>query len=244
MKNIIFSVILIFVFCYTAFAQTTDNSCPKIVINSPDKVWLGESFTVTAKYEKLSSELNFDWTIIKGEKITKVRKTNSVVVNSDDLELSEPVTILIESTEAKCSDVAMARIPIIPRPFTPTVLTRYEKIDWNEERAHLDEVVSQTEQSKNTKLYAFFNFTGRTSSIEKRNHISKVLNYLTAVRKVKKDRIILLISESEMESIRFYLFPQDSSFTDFFDCLSIKGEDFAKLNKLFQSRTLVKNRKK
>ncbi len=70
------------------------------------------------------------------------------------------------------------------------------------------------------------------------------MNYLAVTGGLGKNRLTFMISESETKRVKFQPVPQNIS-ADVFgcdECLVIRGEDFDKLNNLFQPKSKLKKK--
>jgi len=70
MKRIIFTVILILAFCLATSAQSSENSCPTILLTGPAEVTQpGESVLYNAKIGKEAVKYNIEyiWTVKNGK---------------------------------------------------------------------------------------------------------------------------------------------------------------------------------
>ena len=70
MKQIIFTIILIFAFCFAAFAQTDKNPCTEIKFDLPNQVPFPEkpiTFSVKVGGDTEKYKLSYEWTVSKGK---------------------------------------------------------------------------------------------------------------------------------------------------------------------------------
>lgn len=243
MKQILFTSILIFAFCFVISAQGSSSPCRKIIIFSPTNISPGDRFSATAHFENSDSPaLKLDWTIINGEKITKKSKAEIIEVTSENSKDTNQIIVLANYSESDCENTAMAKVSIVPACGLPYTIDEYGKISWEDEKARLENVVLTMENSKDLELFAFFEFDKKTPQATRKARLAKVLNYLSEIRNLSKDRITFLISEADDERVYFQPLPNDSS--PFDADFVIKGEYFNKFENLFQSKTVARNRKK
>lgn len=250
MKQTLFILVFILTFVFRASAQITEGTCGKLIIDAPLNVSPGETFTVSAKYEKNknSDKSKFNWIIINQNKLTEKDNSETVEITSKgiDSKLKETPTIIIivKSANKNCQDSkVIARVYVVDACILPFTIDEYSNIKWNDERARLDNVILHMQNFEDLNLFIFLDFDKKIPPIRKRNRLKKILNYLSVTRNFKKDRIVFLISDSESESARFQPLPKDLLNTFFSDYFSIKGEDFDKLEKLFQTNTKINNKK-
>lgn len=245
MKRTIFNSILIFVFCFSAFAQANENSCQKIIINAPEDVRAEEIFKISASYEKESqpSISKFNWIIVNNDKISKKINKGIIEINAANFEQGETLTIIAESTDKNCVSYATAKVFVIPNCGLVMTIDEYSKPDWNDEKARLDNIWIITQSSKDMELFAFFAFDKKSSQTERKDHLTRVFNYLSATRRLKKQNITFLISESDQQRIWYQLFPKDSSLYSCDECFIIRGEDLEKINNLFKPKPTTNQKK-
>lgn len=250
MKQIIFTAILILAFCLVAFAQASENPCPKINIKAPKTVQPDESFKVFASFEKENqpSTSKFNWVIIEESevfnKVSKINDKGIIDVDSKNLKDGGMIIVLAEALDKKCQDVAIVKVFVIPNVGSPLIIDEYSELNWNDERVRIDNIVIEMQNRKDAMVWAFFDFNKRISQVERKSHLIKVLNHLST-RGLEKNRIVFLISEADEERIKYQLVPKKFSqlyFCD--DCLVIKAEDFDRLEKLFQPKPTTQKRKK
>jgi len=235
MKHIIFIALAIFTFCFSIFGQANSTSCQKIIIDAPEQIGPEEKFKVSAALETgtSSSTDKFNWTIIKNEQLTKVVRTNFIELESGDIKDLSPIIVLADSFDAGCQNTAMVKIFITPRCGLPMTIDEYGKFPWADERARLDNVSIQMQHiDENQKLFIFYNFTKKTQA-QVKNHLVKVLNFLTERGKLKKNRIVFLLSEEDYEKTKFQILPPNFESIACDDCILIRGENVEKLMNIF-----------
>jgi len=246
MKQIIFTAILIFVFCFVCFSQTSENPCLKIKIKAPETVQPDEVFKVFASFEKESqpSTSKFNWTIVMENDVSKIYDQGIIEIDSKKLKDGETIIILAEALSGKCQNTAAAKIFVAPACILPSKIDEYAELPWSDEKARLENVAFQMKDLKDMKLSVFINLDNKTSQSERRNYLIKVFKYLTAFSELEKNRVTFLISELDAKSVWFQTFPKnfDSAFCD--DYFVIRGEDLEKIDNLFQPKPATKKRNK
>lgn len=237
-KQIIFSLILIYVFCFVAFSQTDKSSCPKIKIKIPDNVRPEETFKVFASFEseKQPSTSKFNWTIIKGDEASKEYNAGIIEIMPGNLD-GEEIIVLAESINENCQNFAMAKTILVFPGDRPSPIEDYSSVRWIEEKARLDNVAFFMQGNKDRELLAFLYFDKQSSQIERKDYLQKILNYLSETGNLDKQRITFFISESDKKRIYFQPASQDFTAADHCrDCLIFKAEDFNKLENLFSPK--------
>ncbi len=245
MKQIAFTVILIFSFCFAAFAQADENPCQKINIIAPESVQQDETFKVFAAFEEENqpSTSKFKWIIIKDNEVIKKSGVGVIEIDSKGFKDIGAIVILAEPINDKCQNTALAKVFVVVNIGSPYIIDEYSELSLSDEKARLKNIAVVMQDYKDAEVFAFFDFDKRTSQAERKNRLSKVSSYLSASR-LEKNRITFLISEADGERIRYQLVPKkfsDQYYCD--DCLVIKSEDFEKLESLFRPKPITKKRK-
>lgn len=247
MKRIISIIIFTLSSGLAVLSQTSENPCPKIKINAPETVQAGNKFTVSASFEseKQPSESKFNWVVINEDKVSRINGQGIINVESKNLRDLITIIILAENLESKCQSPAIAKVFSIPNVGSPYIIDEFQKLSWNNEKARLDSAVSQMQEMTDMKLLAYLYFDKKDSQTQRKNYLVNFLTFVSGNKKLEKNRIIFLISESDEKTVRFQ--PVPINFFDYHiycnDCLIIRGEDFDKLNNLFQSKSTSGKRK-
>ena len=249
MKKIIFTLIPIFIFCRSVCAQTDENTCRKIIITAPASVQAETEFNVSAHFEKetASSRAQFDWTIIKSAEVTKNYAAGMIKINSQGIKnAGRQITVLADSTDARCQNTAAAvEIFVEPPCGLPMMIDEYGKMNWRDESARLENAAIQMQQISDQKLYISYSFD-KTLRPRVKNHLIKVLNYLSEKGKLKKNRVVFLLNEADAEETKLQPLPESFESSACHDCILIKGENLEKLAEIFQIQTpnkISKNKK-
>src|SRR5687768_7037180 len=117
MKQIIFTVILILVFCFAVFAQTDKNSCPKIKIKAPETVWeKDETFKVSASFENQDNQRTskFNWIVIKDDEVIVKNSERIIEISTKIARRELRITILAQAIAEQCQNPAIAKVIVIP----------------------------------------------------------------------------------------------------------------------------------
>jgi hypothetical protein len=109
MKQIIFTAILIFVFCFATFAQMDENRCPKVTIVSLNKILVPfESAVFTAKIVGETEKYNvgYSWNTSRGQ-IFKGQDTSKIelMVSQEDFGANVTVKLKVNCSVPKCDGV-------------------------------------------------------------------------------------------------------------------------------------------
>lgn len=250
MRQILTLAFLNFVCCFAISAQSGESACQKLELEAPETIEKNGRFEVALNLEKSKQFENapIRWKIIKGSQVTEINMENMIPVDAYNVEEGDFVIVLAETIGDKCRNFAMAKIFVQVGCKLPYTVDEYGKLSWNDEKARLDNAAFQFEQLtspkdlQNFKLVVFLEFDKKVSKNTIKNRIGKILNYLSGVRLINKKRIAFIISESDSELVRYQFLPPDYPYSIFDNALIINGDDFAKLESLFQTK--IPNSKK
>lgn len=230
MKQMIFTAILIFAFCFTAFAQTSENSCPKIMIVSPDKMLVPfESAVFTAKIDNETEKYNgsYSWTTSRGE-IYKGQGTSKIelMVTSEDFRANVTVNLKVTGLPEGCNSAVSETVGVIAQPNLEP-LDQYEKVSANDEKARLESLLVALSSNGTYEGVIILEFD-KTTSINKRIKRIKEIIKWTKFRKSDVRRISFMISEKDSEQTTLLALEENSKF---FKDLSkdyklVKAEEF------------------
>lgn len=248
MKRILGVAVLMFVSCYAAFAQT--NSCREIEIQTPELV--PGDFAISAKAvfkeNKQAVTSPIRWKIIRGGAIAGQTAKGAIEISTKDVKEGSAVTIIAE-TDDECRSLAMAAVSIEIRCFLPYTIDEYGKLaSPTEEFARLDNVAvyvrqfEQTSELSDNRIFVFLEYNKSSSKNVVKSRIEKIQNYLLTAHKIKKEKLLFLISESEAERVKYQYLPISFAASIYNQPLIIKGEDFDKLQNFFQTK--IQNSKK
>ncbi len=159
MKRAIIITILILAFCFTAFAQSDENVCPKIKIKAAEFIWEGDPTGASASFEKEKqpSTSKFNWTVIKENKLTRIVERGIIEIDSQDMKEGERLVLLADSLDKTCQNTAVAIIPVIKRVGSPLIFDEYSELGWNEEQARLTNILFSMQDNKKDELFVFLN---------------------------------------------------------------------------------------
>lgn len=250
MKQNMLIAILILCFCLSSFVQ----DCQNFKISAPESVSESEMVTLSANLDD-SSEVTFPikWTVIIGEKL--IREISSSPIS---FEVSEPkddykIIVLAESSVPNCKDVLLQKISIliVPHCGLPFTIDDYSNINWADEKIRLENVslqfkeISNSDKSKQTKLYVYLNSKKDSSSKSIKNRLQKILKHLTSLN-IEQNQIIFVISEANHNNTYFQPLPAsfENNICSIYDkCFSLRGEDIEKLEWMFGTKLTNKNKK-
>ena len=241
MKQTIFTTILTLAFSLSVFAQTEENTCPKIMIKAPEYIEAGNAVKVFASFEreKQPSSSKFNWLIIKDDNLTKITESGIIEVSSKDIKNGGIIILVADSLDKTCQSTSTARIFVISKVGSPLIIDEYEEMKWNDEKVRIDSILIMMQKFNEAELFIFLNFGKKKLQNERKIYLAKLLNYLSEVRGLERNRITFLISESVRKTTKYQLVPKDFSdiYLGYEDYLIIKGENFDQLNNFFSNTT-------
>jgi len=240
MKQIIFTAILIFAFCFAAYAQTNENSCPIIDVISPaGVVEPTEPVSFIAEVGKETEKFNIEyiWTV-KGGKILEGQGTKSIKALMDECGDTLTATLEIKGLPQTCPFTASETYAISHNCelMRSIPIDGYGKLTVAEEETKMDNFI--------TKLQKEITAEGVIELPNDKNlirHLKWLNNYLIT-KKADKTRISYAISDSDKRETWLWLVSPVDKLPNCYNCLIIKAEDSKELNKIFKSKS--KNRKK
>lgn len=233
MKQIFFAVILIFAFCFAAFAQTNENLCPHLTISSSEYPNDLQIFTVEASKEIEKYIVKYKWTVKGGETIAgKDTKTIAFlrVVNEYS------VTVEVEGLPKDCERIATENGVFDP-PHAIEI-DFFGEIPTGDLRARLDNFLSTLQNDPTAE--------GLVIISSAQNLISKLRLYDNHFnsRNFDRTRISFIVINESPQKTRLFIIPAGASRPTFEHSLTIVAEEFDKLYKLFRPKPITKKRKK
>jgi hypothetical protein len=197
---------------FASHAQDATPVCPEISIQAPETlIWSG-GLTAFARYEGASSRPDdqFDWIIVRDEGSTKIK--SSAFINLKLLRSKNPETIVFiaRSRDSKCDSIAVAKTTVYPNVGSPYIIDEYWPINWNDERARLDNVAQIMKDRPTAELLIFISFNVSTSGTKKRTYLLQISNYFSKKKNLPLNRITFLLSTSaEKRTTRFQPIPTE-----------------------------------
>ncbi|HXG86224.1 MAG TPA: hypothetical protein VNI84_19545 [Pyrinomonadaceae bacterium] len=238
MKQIIPTAILILAFCFAAFAQASENSCPKINVSTRNELAReNESVFFIAEVSKEVDryDVKYNW-VIQNAEVLEGQGTRIIRVlrKSDDVGLA---TLEITGLPKNCASIAVESIPAIDPPL-PEKSDEFGIVPTGELRTRLDNFLVELQNNPMAKgLVVILNN-------QKSINLLKIYNNHYGYRQFDRARISFLITDKAEEQTQLYIIPAGVYNPTFENGLIIKAEDFDKLDKLFRPKPITKKRKK
>lgn len=241
MKQIIFTTIFTFIFCFVTFAQTNENLCPQVKIILPNEKLIPYQIAVfTAEVGKETDEYNIEYswevsrgTIVKGQETSKIE----LVVVPEDHGENVIVTLKIKGLSKNCISDFSQTASVIPQPPNQNSepFSRYGKVSANDEKAQLDDLYYTLLENDNYEGVMLLEFDRKTPVSKRIKRLKEIIKWLE-FRKYDASRVFFSIAEADSENTTILVFQKNS---EFFKDLNekyklLKSEDInQKINELF-----------
>lgn len=176
----------------TSFAQAV--GCPTVTVEvARDDLCRGKPLTFTAKVAGLDSgiKLNYEWTVSVGT-IEGGQGTDTITVETVGIAgQSVNATVKVTGINTACANSASQEMRVAGCGHI-RIFDQYGNIDFEEEKARLDNVASQLENEPEVKAYIVA-YGGRiTFAGEAVERADRAKNYLTGKYNFLDDRIITI----------------------------------------------------
>lgn len=223
MKQIIFTAILIFAFCFAAFAQVNENPCPKIRLKIPEGMLRSGEFIkfkaeVSNEIEKY--KVGYVWTVSGGKIIQGQGKPEiEFSAGREDAGSNITVTIKLMDLPENCAGSASDTFVIAPiiTDFFPD--DEYGKIPFENEKVRLDGITVRLANIKDNEGFIILEFNKKDKHSYRITRLNNILNHIK-FRKFDLARITFVIFEGELEKTQLWVIPDNVEF------LEIKSKDY------------------
>jgi hypothetical protein len=230
---------MVFAFCFAAFAQVNNPACPTISVTGPSTIAApGESMkyyvNISSEVEKYSVE--YIWTVSSGKIISgQGGKTLEVI---DELGKNLTVMLEVKGLPEKCSSTASETSMVSEHPSGAVKSDEFDTFGRSDTKGRLDSFFVELMNDPYSEGFIVFR---NDKDLMLR---IKVLRNHIAFRKFYVNRITLVISDKEDQITEFWRVPGQGCTDQWKDALIIKLEDFEKLQKLLQPKTVKTKTKK
>ncbi|CAN5576404.1 hypothetical protein BH10ACI1_BH10ACI1_20940 [soil metagenome] len=211
MRKFFCASFFIFAFCAFAFAQTNQTTpCPTIEISRSTYFQRGEDIVLTANIQSSDwDKLNYNWKLsnnisFKGQGTPVIYFT--AAEKMDGLNVS--ATIEISGLPENCNKTATEKFQIFYPVGSPIRITFYEKIPFNEEKAHLNLVYLKLKETLDSIAFFIISFTKKDSISAIKTRIQKITTFLTKTRRIPKEKFVFVFSEQDSYRTMIYLLPR------------------------------------
>ena len=141
MKRMIFIFNLILIFCYSGFAQTSENRCPEFSIKSPTEVTkAGEEIVFQLITDKNFEKYNvkYFWTVSSGKIVSgQGTKTLTILSNSINTPMAIEANITISGLPEGCSNSSLA-FAAVYEELRPEKIDEYADEKYGNIKAQID----------------------------------------------------------------------------------------------------------
>ena len=239
MKKTIFSTILIFAFCFAAFAQPDNKPCPQInvsTISESARVNQFVAFIAEVSREIDQYKVKYNWSVDTPENIEIIAgqgtKILIVLRKSDDV---TNIFLEIEGLPKNCKNTDGDSIPAIDPPLI-TQIDEFGKITQGDKKARMDNFFIALNNNPNASGIIVI-----SSDQDSANQLKFYNNYFN-LKKFDKTRVVFVITDEIKESTQLFIIPLGAEKPTFENSLTIQVEDFDRLKNLFLPKP--NNRKK
>jgi hypothetical protein len=210
--------VLLLLFAYTISAQVTGPAgCPAVEIKGPDTVTMaGGKINVSVA---LPPTLGFKWKISKGN-IVNGQGTPAIEIQTSPIEgayAETKVSLHVTGLPALCNSTAAATFPVTAI-YDLFPIDEYENCDFNNERAHLDNLAVQTLGVDGSTAYIILEIKpGQNRTVLKRR-VERIQHHLFVKRKWPNDRFVFLVRHSDHPKTQLWMFPWGTGSPNCPDC--------------------------
>lgn len=241
MKQIISIAVLIFAFCFAAFAQAND--CPEITIVTPnDTLVPGKPATISVAVggKTAKTGLVYEWTVSAGG-IVKGQGTPEIefVATIEENEIANiNVDVKITGLPKDCPNTASDIMPVAQRIFGDPV-DKFGKIALDDRKARLDSFLIQIANDPDGEGLIVLTLEKRDSRTYKISLLKNILKFLEW-RKADLTRISFAISEQDFdEQTTLWLVPPGAKLPiaedEYYEIIKAEELD-QKINELFPKK--------
>lgn len=178
MKHIIFALILVLVFSFSAFAQTQNSLCAKIEVSGGGVVLTGDPMTFAAKVigTTKTSILEYEWKVSSGT-ISSGQGTSSITADTTDLS-GQNITaeVKIKGLYDNCANTASETGSVAMLPIGEP-LDKFGKLPDNEIKARIQNLYVALDDYPDAQGYIIIYGTNQEMANRERQ-IKKAINFM------------------------------------------------------------------
>lgn len=241
MKLIVFITILVFVFCFTVFAQEGENPCPKIRLLSP------EGLLKSSEPTKFNVDINgiekdkikYLWMVSSG-KIIQGQGESEIEFLANDENAGSKVTVIVNifGLPKNCPNSVSDWFVIEPDISDIFPDAEYEKISFKDEKTALDKILVRLSTVSDYEGFIILEFDKKDNRSYKVSRLNNILNHIK-FRGFDINRFTFVIFEGDIEKTELWVIPNN------IELLEIKPKDYqiAKAEELKQiiNKLFLKN---
>jgi hypothetical protein len=209
MRKLLKTSILVFAFCFCAFAQTNNTlPCPTLSVTGPPGISVPDepiTFTASIGEEAKDYEIEYNWTIHGGE-IVEGQGTTSVSVLRNVQGQSLMVTVNVSGLPDGCSNTASESASACGLLPQPTQIDVFSECANHIDKNRINEIVRALYNDPTAQLYIIFRHKENTSPKTTSQKEREISNSLIKAG-LAKDRITTVTDFRQSESVKFWLVP-------------------------------------
>jgi hypothetical protein len=209
MRKLLKTSILVFAFCFCAFAQTNNTlPCPTVSVTGPPGISAPNqpiTFTVSIGEEAKDFKIAYNWTINAGE-IVEGQGTTSVSVLRTVQGQNLTATVTVSGLPDGCNNTASETTSSCELPPQPIQIDEFSESANHIDKNRINEIVRALQNDPTAQLYIIFKHKEKillktTSQKEREISNSLVKAGLAA------DRITAITGFGQNDSVEFFLVP-------------------------------------
>lgn len=209
MKNLVLTLVLIFVFCVSIFAQVT-SPCPTIKVIEPAGITHpGDIMTFVADVSSKDKNVyDFKWKISQG-KIVQDQGTSVIRVTTNDEMNNQSIRAVVEvgGIPKECQNIADGSGIVTMGIYDGFPLFEYERESFKIEQKRIDLIAQQFKEEKTSTIAFIFGITEKDSIQELKKRASKISEYLINTHKISKERFTFLVQKTDSYRTQVFLLP-------------------------------------
>ena len=235
---------MIFAFCFAAFTQTNEISCPKYIITSPNEIIIPDkpaSLIIRSDEAKETTlkKLEYIWTSSSG-KISRGQGTSKIefLATKEDFNKNITFTAKIIGLPKTCDNIVSEVFPVIPRPREPHPIETYGKQKLNVEKAILDNAFIALNENDSYNLIIDLEFDKNDKRNYKISRLRKIYEFIK-FRKHNLRQVLFLISDGDAELTKLWIAYPKAEISDIKvgNYTIVKAEEFnQKIKELFPKK--------
>jgi len=187
-------------------------ACPIITVIEPQGVTnVGDTaeFKLNPSISKIE-DLEFVWSVSSAGTIESGQGTNAITVRTDSKVDAKTLTatVSIKGLPKECENTAKGEAVLL-KSQGDILLDEFRRIPLNDQRARLDSFVMDLIHNPTQIGYVVLNYKKGTKDSKVLKRVRFIKDHVFGVRKLAKDRLVILSEPSDRETTKIYRLPRD-----------------------------------